>query len=411
MPDSGVPLWLVDCPALYDRLGGPYAGEDGLDWHDNAWRFGVFAQAALAVCTGAADLSWEPDVVHCHDWQTGLVPALLSDIPRRPASVFTIHNLAYQGLFSRVQFDQLKLPEHLWSLHALEFYGSFSFLKGGLVFSDWITTVSPTYAREIRTAAFGCGLDGLLRHRAERLVGILNGVDYRVWDPRHDPLIEHAFGPDQLEGKAANKAALQARFGLPQDPDVPVAGFVGRLVEQKGVDLILDALPAFWERPFQLVVLGSGDRALEARLQDAARAHPMALGVQIGYDEPLAHLIEAGADLFLMPSRFEPCGLNQMYSLRYGTVPVVQRVGGLADTVVHADRKALATGTATGFTFAEPSAERLATAIEAALNCYAQPEVWRRLMRAGMAQDFSWEHSADQYLELYARVLAERGNR
>ncbi len=406
LPGTDVPVWLVICPELYDRPGGPYTDPaTGSDWPDNALRFATLARAALAVCDGAVE-GWKPEVVHCHDWQAGLVPALLAQRPARPATIFTIHNLAYRGLFSRTDFDRLGLPPSLWSLTALEFYGDFSFMKGGLVYSDWITTVSPNYAQEIRTPEFGWGMEGLLEARAARLVGILNGLDLEVWDPASDPLLPAHYDADHLAGKAANKAALQERFGLPRDASIPVAGFIGRLVDQKGVDLILDALPQLLDGPIQLVVLGSGDPALERRLLDAAETHPHAVGVVVGYDEALAHLIEAGADIFLMPSRFEPCGLNQMYSQRYGTIPVVHGAGGLVDTVVTTNRATVAAETATGFVFQPATAEALAVVMRWALLCHGQPRLWRQIMRAGMRKDFSWSKSAAQYMALYDRALA-----
>lgn len=408
LPGSGVPVWLLDCPELYDRPGGPYGDETGADWPDNALRFATLARAAVALSDGLV-ADWRPQLVHCHDWQSGLVPVLLADLPARPATVFTIHNLAYRGLFSRLDFDRLGLPESLWSMEGLEFYGDFSFLKGGLLASDWITTVSPTYAREILTPEFGWGLEGVLGKRMENLLGILNGIDTGVWDPATDPLIAENYGAGRLGGKRVNKHALQQRYGLPAEAEVPVVGFIGRLVDQKGVDLILDALPALEGEALQLVVLGSGDPKLEQRLVDAAAESPHRIGVEIGYDESLAHLIEAGSDLFLMPSRFEPCGLNQMYSQRYGTVPVVHRAGGLADTVVPVERAALEREEATGFVFTPATAQALAVALRWALLCYRQPRIWERLVHAGMARDFSWARSAEEYLALYERAIAGRG--
>lgn len=408
LPDTDVPVWLADCPVLYDRGGGPYGDGEGRDWPDNALRFGLLARVAVAVATRGTVGGWRPELVHCNDWQAGLVPPLLRDVPDRPATVFTVHNLAYQGLFSRTDFERLDLPDELWSLPNLEFFGDFSFIKGGLVFADRITTVSPTYAREILTPVYGMGLDGVLQSRRERLSGILNGIDYRAWDPGSDPLITGHFGAADLAGKGQNKAALQDRFALAAEPEVPLAAFIGRLVDQKGVDLLMDALPGLMERPLQMVFLGSGDRTLERRLHAIAARWPHRIGVVIGYDEPLAHLVEAGADLFLMPSRFEPCGLNQMFSQRYGTVPVVHRVGGLADTVVDTSKATVAAGTATGFVFDHPDAASLTTAVRWALACYRYPRVWRQLMVTGMRSDFSWDNSAREYQRLFEGALAER---
>ena len=404
LPDSRVVTYLLEAPAYFDRPGNPYLAPNGRDWLDNAQRFASLARVAAAVAMNRAQLGWQPDLVHCNDWQTGLVPALLASEANRPATVFTVHNLAYQGLFSWDEYQTLGFPAAWWSPHALEFYDQFSFIKGGIVFADWITAVSPTYAREILTPAYGCGLDGLLNHRADRLVGILNGVDYKIWNPGHDSLIGHPYTAQSLAGKARNKADLQRDLGLAQAPQVPLLANIGRLVEQKGADLILDALPELMERRLQLVILGTGDAALERALQDAAQLYPDRLAVAMTYNEALAHRIEAGADIFVMPSRFEPCGLNQIYSLHYGTVPVVRRTGGLADTVTDANAETLQADTANGFHFDEPSATSLLGAIDRALLLYPQTAVWRRLMAAGMRQDFSWKRSAQRYVTLYEQA-------
>jgi len=401
MPDSGVTVWLVDMPRFFDRDGAPYTDPDGRDWPDNADRFAAFARVVVELACDRAGLGWRPEVVHCNDWQTGLVPALLADEPKRPGTLFTIHNLAYQGLFDWETFNRLGLPHKLWSMHALEFHNRMSFIKGGLVFADWITTVSPTYAEEIRTPEFGYGLEGLLAFRGDRLRGILNGVDYETWDPASDPLIPKRYSAASLADKQYNKQALQERLELPVRDDLPLVGMVGRMVEQKGIDLVLAALPRILKQTVQLAIVGSGEQQFEEALRQQAAAQPDRIGLFIGYDEALAHLVEAGSDLFLMPSRFEPCGLNQMYSLRYGTVPVVRRTGGLADTVVHADEAHLNDGTATGFLFAAPAPEALLGALDAALALWNQPTLWRRLQKQGMALDFSWERSARDYLALY----------
>jgi len=405
VPGSAVPLYLVDAPSYFDRPGGPYGGPDGSDWPDNAARFALFCRAVCALALDQAGLDWRPEVVHCNDWQTGLVPALLAMETRRPATIFTIHNLAYQGLFDWATFEDLELPYELWSMHALEFYGEMSFIKGGLSFADRINTVSPTYAEEIRTPEFGCGLEGLLVQRAGHLSGILNGVEYDDWNPETDRLIPAHYNSADPAGKADNKRALQARFGLEERVELPMLGMVGRLVEQKGIDLLLAILDRLMDLPLQVAILGSGQHAFELALRGAAENYPN-LGVQIGYDEALAHLIEAGSDLFLMPSRFEPCGLNQMYSLRYGTLPVVRRTGGLADTVVDADADALDDGSASGFVFDEATPDDLLDAIERALDLHADARAWRRVMSTAMRQDFSWQRSADAYLALYNDALA-----
>jgi len=407
LPHSRVRVYLVDSPEHFDRPGGPYQDEDGKEWPDNAARFALFARAVSAIAMNRAGLNWQPDLVHCNDWQTGLVPALLSCKSQRPATLFTIHNLAYQGLFDRETFQSLKLPVDWWSLDKLEFHEQVSFIKGGLVYADWISTVSPTYAGEICTRTFGCGLEGLLQHRRERLSGILNGVDYGVWNPGKDKLLAQSYTARTLERKRENKVAVQKAFGLPERAGFPLLGHVGRLVEQKGLDLVIKLVPQLIRRRLQLVVLGTGQPELETALAEAAKKYPEQIGVRIGYDEDLAHLLEAGADMFLMPSRFEPCGLNQMYSLRYGTPPIVRNTGGLADAVTDASQANITAGTANGFVFDDITTASLLEAIDRALGCYTQPDVWTALQRTGMAADFSWSRSAAEYIALYERVTQD----
>jgi len=406
LPGTSIKIWLVHSPAHLDRDGGPYLGPDGNDWPDNAERFTVFARAAEAVALDRAGLSWRPELVHCNDWQGGLAVALLSLHGHRPATLFTIHNLAYQGLFPAETFHRLALPPELWSMHGLEYYGRLSFIKGGIAFADMLNTVSPQYAQEICTPAFGCGLENLLQHRSDRLVGILNGADYKEWNPAKDPHIAQRYNAFSLHRKSANKIALQQRFQLPADAAVPLIGMIGRLAEQKGHDLMMAVLPQLLRRPVQLLVLGSGSRRLEEELRRAVAAYPAQVAAYFGYHEDLAHLIEAGADIFLMPSRYEPCGLNQIYSLRYGTVPVVHRTGGLANTVIDANEETLRSGAATGFIFDEPTPAALLAAINRALDCYQQPRLWKRLAYVGMQQEFGWRQSAHQYVELYQRTAA-----
>lgn len=401
---NNLSAYLVDAPALFDRPGGPYCTPDGRDWPDNAERFALFARAVVELAQNRAGLSWQPDVIHCNDWQTGLAPALLAREQVRPAIVFTIHNLAYQGLFDRRTFMRLQLPHDLWDPEAMEFYGRFSFIKGGVVFADLLTTVSPTYAQEIQTAEFGYGLEGLLRHRSHDLVGILNGVDYSIWDPRRDLHITERYDSEGIVKKSTNKRDLLHHFNLPEEANALLLGTVGRLVEQKGVDLILEAIPPLCAENLQLVMLGSGDAPLQAEVERLALEYRGQVGAYIGYNEALAHRIVAGADVFLMPSRYEPCGLNQMYSLRYGTIPVVRSTGGLADTIVDTTRETLQRGIATGFTFKEPTSAALLSAIRRALVCYRDPETWLKLQRTGMAQDFSWERSAQAYVDVYRRT-------
>lgn len=407
IPQSGVIVWLVDSPEHFDREGGPYVDTNGIDWPDNAIRFALFCRVVVEVAMGRAGLKWLPDVVHCNDWQTGLVPALLSLEKNRPGTIFSIHNLAYQGSFPYTTFQQLGLPAHFWHYTSLEFYGDMSMLKGGLVYADRITTVSPTYAQEICTPELGYGLDGLLRYRQTHLSGILNGVDYSVWDPSVDPLIEANYSTENLGAKARNKASLQRRVGLEQKANTPLLGVISRFVEQKGIDLILRAVPGFLDAPLQLVMLGSGNRELEQEARALAERYPKQIALTVGYDEKLAHLIEAGADIFLMPSRFEPCGLNQLYSLRYGTLPVVHRTGGLADTVVPTNEESLSSGTATGFTFEHATTEGLKWALQEALTCYNNSDCRKQVMHNAMKQDFSWRQSARQYLAIYREAIQD----
>lgn len=407
LPGTDVPVWLVDMPRWFERNGGPYLSEKNQDWPDNAQRFAAFARAVVELACGRGGIAWTPDVVHCNDWQTGLVPALLQYEPSPPATVFTVHNLAYQGLFPHDTFHELALPPSLWGLDGLEFYGQLSFIKGGLVFGDRLTTVSPTYAREILEPEQGGGLDGLLRHRSRRLAGILNGADYTLWNPATDVCLDHHFSSRSLAGKAMTKRQLQRQIGLSQSNE-PLLGLVGRLVEQKGLELLIDVLPQLLRRSLQLVILGKGEARFERLLQQAAASHPRQLAFVSGYDERLAHRIEAGADMFLMPSLYEPCGLNQIYSLRYGTIPIVHGVGGLADTVVDASLANLKAGTATGLVFAEPTPVALITAVDRALGLYGQPNVWAGMIENAMAQDFSWTKSAQGYLDVYQSALADR---
>ena len=388
-------LLVLDCPELYVRDGGPYQTHEGQDWEDNALRFGVLSKAAALLGTPRSPLGWRPDVVHCHDWPAALAPAYLHFEPQRAATVMTVHNLAFQGNFDSALLERLELPHASFHLEGLEFHGRLSFLKGGLAYADAITTVSPSYAREIQGEALGCGLDGLLRQRREALTGILNGIDVAQWDPAADPRIAQPYDTHTLEAKAANKAALQRCMGLRLEEDLPLLGMVSRLTHQKGSDLVAEAVDELAAMPAQLAVLGKGERAQEEALRALAARHPGSVAVQVGFDEDLAHAIEAGADLFLMPSRFEPCGLNQMYSQRYGTPPVARATGGLIDTIADG---------VTGFLFegAEPAA--LTAAVRRALAAYRDPARWQRIQRAGMARDFSWGAAARRYADLYARL-------
>lgn len=405
LPGTAVTLWLIDCPPLFDRPGDPYRNENGQDWWDNAHRFHLFCKVGAMIAMGEAGLSWRPDLVHCNDWQSALIPMFVADYPDRPGTVFTIHNLAYQGLFSQETFRALGLPDTLWRWDRLEFHGRLSFIKGGLIYSDRITTVSPAYAREIQTPELGYGLDGLLRHRRQALTGILNGIDTRIWNPDDDPELPCHYNRDALRNKALCRNGLRLELGL-EDNDRPLLGFIGRLVEQKGIDWLVAVLPRLLERGCQCVVLGSGEPRYQVPLQDLARRWPGRLSLSLGYNEGLSHRITAGCDLFLMPSRFEPCGLNQMYSLRYGTVPVVHKVGGLADTV-H-DIADVGIDRANGFCFTNADSDALLSAIERALTVFDEPRHWRKLQENGMAADHSWKQRAGDYGSLYQNILRER---
>jgi starch synthase len=396
-------LYLIDVPELFDRPGNPYVHSDGYAWPDNAERYTVFSRAVALLAKWVPGSSWRPQVVHCHDWQTGLVPAFLSMVHNAPATVFTIHNLAYDGHFSQADFNNLGLPPAWWSAEYAEFYGGFSMLKAGMVFSDRVTTVSPTYAKEICTPEFGNRFEGVLSSLGDKLTGILNGIDLDVWNPQTDEYIVQNYSVDKnfVEAKFANKEDLLRRTGLAQS-DAPLLGFIGRLVEQKGVDLITDMLPQLFENTdAKMVLLGSGHMAYETNLMDLAARYPEQLHVHIGYSEELAHQIEAGADMFIMPSRFEPCGLNQMYSLRYGTPPVVNNTGGLADTVVDVSLRTLQDNTATGFVVKQTDSEALYSTILNALDLYKNTRLWRQLCKTAMQQVLGWEASAHEYQKLY----------
>jgi starch synthase len=392
-------LLALDCPPLYVRDGGPYQTHDGRDWEDNALRFAVLSRAAALLGTPASPLGWRPDVVHSQDWPAALVPGYLHFEPQRAATVMTIHNLAFQGNFDAALLDRLELPRASFHMDGLEFHGRLSFLKAGIAYADAVTTVSPSYAREIQGEELGCGMDGLLRRRRDALSGILNGIDTAQWDPASDPRIAARYDAHNLEAKAANKTALQARAGLRQDEDLPLLGMVGRFTSQKGADLIAEAGDELAAMPAQLVLLGKGERALEAALRELAARHPGRVAVQVGFDEDLAHAIEAGADVFLMPSRFEPCGLNQMYSQRYGTPPVVRATGGLADTVQDGE---------TGFLFERAESSALAAAVRRAATARGDAARWQAMQRAGMERDFSWRAAARQYADLYSRLATAR---
>jgi starch synthase len=404
---DGVRFVFVDQPGLYDR--DALYGAGGRDYADNPERFHHLASAALK-WAGAQPHRY--DVAHAHDWQAGLLPVLLrqeraaTGAFRATATIFTIHNLAYQGVFDASWLPKLGLDWRLMHVDALEYHGRVSFLKGGLMFSDVLTTVSPQYAKEIQTPEFGFGFDGILRARASDLVGILNGIDYDRWDPERDPHLPEAYSASNLDGKAAAKRALMERVGLPTGTMArPLVGLISRLVDQKGFDLLEQLAHELPRLNASFVMLGSGERRYEALWLGLASEYPDRIAAHIGFDESLAHLIEGGADLFLMPSRFEPCGLNQMYSLRYGTVPLVRGVGGLLDTVRRFDPR---TGTGTGFTFDDYSPQALLETLRRALDIYLDRAAWRRIQQAGMTEDFSWDASARRYVKVYERAIRSR---
>jgi len=390
------PLYLVDCPPLFRRRG--LYGEAGADYPDNHIRFAVFARAAL----GVARFLFQPDVLHCHDWQAGLVPAYLRTTfagdPKFMGvkTLFTIHNLGYQGLFPRSALAEAALDETVFRPGGMEFFGQVSFIKGGIAFADALSTVSPTYAREIQTPEYGFGLDGALRARAAVLSGILNGVDYGAWSPENDPLIPAPYSAGDLSGKRAAKEQLIAQFGLPAEAmGRPLLGVVSRLARQKGLDILAEVAGEIAAEDVYLALLGTGEPEYEEFFRAAAERLPGRIAARIGFDNGLAHLIEAGADIFLMPSRYEPCGLNQIYSLRYGTVPVVRATGGLDDTIEDG----------TGFKFVEYSGPALLSAVRAAIQAFSNGDEWRAMMVRGMQKDFSWKASAQAYAALYGRLL------
>lgn len=408
LPGTDVPVWLVDQPAYFARV--PLYQERGADFADNCERFVFFSRAVLE----AARRFEGVDVLHLNDWQTGLVPALLEiegrDDPalRSAASVFTIHNLAYQGVFWHHDMPLTGLGWEHFTWREMESYGRLNLMKTGLVFANRLTTVSPTYAKEIRTKEFGCGLEGVLEERSARLAGILNGVDTDEWDPATDRALPKTYDARSWEqGKSICKQALQTELGLPVRSDVPLFGMISRMADQKGFDLIAQAAADILAHDVQLCFLGTGERRYEDLLRSLAERHPDRIAATIGFDEGLAHRIEAGCDAYLMPSRYEPCGLNQLYSLIYGTVPVVRAVGGLADSVVDVDEAHLAAGTANGFSFREATGAALAHAVGRAAAAYRDRGTWRQLVATGMAQDWSWTRSARRYVEIYESALGD----
>jgi starch synthase len=400
---NGVPVLVADCPALYARDGTPYQSAAGLDWEDNAVRFGVLSKVAAVLGTNRSPFNWLPDVVHCHDWPAALAPVYLAHSGEpHAATVTTIHNLAFQGVFTNDQVAGLSLPAAARGSDTLEYWGKVSFLKGGIVCADAVTTVSDTYAREIQEERLGMGLDGVLRQRFGSLFGITNGIDTRVWDPVLDPHIEAPYGPLTLDKKWANKLALKRRLHLSGANEKPLLGMVTRLTHQKGVDLVIGAAQSLIGMGAQVVVMGVGDRELESALAALPVRFPGDFAVVNAFDEALAHQVEAGADMFLMPSRFEPCGMNQMYSQRYGTPPVANATGGLVDTIEDDARRA--TDKPTGFLMDDTTSGALVLAAQRAITAWKDARRWRAIQLNGMAKDFGWARSARRYLEVYSRL-------
>jgi starch synthase len=407
-PGTRIPVYFVENPPFFDR--DEIYQEKGVEYEDNVDRFAFFSKAALE---SLKILGWCPDVIHCNDWQTSLIPAYLRTIYdgdeffRSVATLLTIHNIGYQGMFPADKFPSTGLPASLFSMEGLEFFGKVNLLKAGIVFSDIINTVSRTYKEEIQTREYGAGLHGLLQKRDADLYGVLNGIDYAVWNPALDPHIAANYDLTDMSGKAECKRFLQKKFDLPRI-DCPVFGVVSRLDKQKGLDLIGDIIERFLEMDVQFVLLGKGDPKYHTLFEEIRRKYPQKTGITLGFDDPLAHQIEAGADLFLMPSRYEPCGLNQLYSLKYGTVPVVRRTGGLADSIQDVTPTTIATGEGTGFVFVEPTAEALFEAIERAVQTYQDFETWQKIQTNGMKKDFSWHAATKEYIKIYEKAIRKR---
>ncbi len=401
---EGLDLIVLDAPALYDRPGNPYLGPDGWDWPDNWKRFAALSWVAAELGTGLVE-GYRPQVIHAHDWQAGLVAAYVKYGPSATLkTVVTVHNISFQGTFGADVFAQLRLPAHAFSMEGVEYFGGVGYLKAGVECADVVTTVSPTYSAEIRTAAFGMGLDGLLNNRSDTVFGVLNGIDMDAWNPATDPNLSTTYTANSLNNRATNKAAVQAAFAL--DPsDGPLFAVVSRLTWQKGIDLLVNCIDMMVAAGAQLAVLGSGEAELENAVRGAAMRHPGRVGLVTGYNEQLSHLVQGGADVMMVPSRFEPCGLTQLYALRYGCIPLVSRVGGLNDTVIDANVAAMQAEVATGVQFAPPSDEALANAVRRTLELYADDKSWKKMQRRGMKSDVSWETSAARYAQLYASLI------
>lgn len=401
---NGVPLLVLDCPALYQREGGPYQDASGHDWPDNALRFGLLCKVAALLGSNESPLEWHPDLEHCNDWQAGLTPAYLNFAHGVP-SVVTVHNLAFQGSFPPATASMLGLPSSSFCINGVEYYGNLSFLKAGLFYADHLTTVSPNYAKEIQHEQLGFGMQGLLATRSNVLTGILNGIDTDEWNPARDRHLAKKFSMARMAGKAVNKEVLQYKMGLDPDPDMPLLGLVSRFTHQKGLDLLLEIAPSLTRLPVQITMLGAGDAQMQNIARELSVRYMGKIGAYIGFSEDISHMIEAGADMFIMPSRFEPCGLNQLYSQRYGTPPIVHATGGLVDSVVDCTPETLRNGTASGFVFSGTSPENLYATIQRAVDLYRDQKSWKALRKNCMVKELGWETSAAAYLEIYRKVL------
>lgn len=401
---EGLDLIVLDAPALYDRPGNPYMGPEGWDWPDNWKRFAALSWVASELGLGLVE-GYRPQVIHAHDWQAGFVPAYVKYGPSSSLkTVMTVHNMAFQGTFGAEIFPQLRLPAHAFSMEGVEYYGGVGYLKAGVECADVVTTVSPTYAAEIRTPAFGMGLEGLLNNRSGTVHGVLNGIDMDAWNPATDPSLAQNYTASTMQGRLTNKRAVQEAFGL-DELDGPLFAVVSRLTWQKGIDLLAANIDMLVAQGGQLAVLGSGDAELENAVRSAAMAYPGKVGLVTGYNEKLSHLVQGGADVMVVPSRFEPCGLTQLYALRYGCIPLVSRVGGLNDTVIDANVAAMQAEVATGVQFAPPSETALADAIRRVLALYDDEKSWKKMQRRGMKSDVSWQASAGRYAQLYAALI------
>ncbi len=405
---DGLSLFVLDAPALFDRPGGPYVDAQGVDHADNWKRFAALSLAAAEIACGVLP-GWVPDLVHTHDWQSALTSVYMRERGCTTPVVLTIHNLAFQGQYSKNILPALRLPPHAYSMHLMEYFGDISYLKGGLQTVDAITTVSPTYAREILTPRFGMGMDGVLNARVSMLRGIVNGIDLDVWDPATDPHLPRNFDIGTLRRKRDNRTALLNKFGLDPTGDGPVFSAVSRLTWQKGFDMFAETADEVIHNGGKVIVFGQGDRDVERLLLDTAARFPGRMAVHIGYDEPTAHLIHGGSDAIVQPSRFEPCGLTQLYALRYGCVPVVSRTGGLSETIIDANDAAMSARVATGFQFHPVTTDGLRLALRRALHAYQEPKMWARLQNQGMKAKFSWERSAQQYAAVYANLVRKSG--